>query len=351
MWRLAGIALLGALWVAPQMDEIGMVLMLVLAILGLARWRFSFPVWTTILDQAACVLAATLRPEAGFALALPAFETFLTFRPLYLIPSLAAATILGFWSGPFAATLAAAAFSGLTIHLWNEQVVWALRESDRDRKERYELEQLKAELLTANVRIARIAGAAERARIARDLHDHAGHEITAAQLALEAFARLSRPSEADAAELLDQARQRVASGMELLRRTAHDMSPEIPVGIGTLEEICRGFRASAVSFASHGDTGTVPIYAWEVLESCLKEALTNAARHERPTRIEVSVDVGPHIVRLSVFHPTERTAPVGRGVGLRNLSQRARAVGGSLTTDSQEGFRLVCVLPTGERYS
>jgi len=351
MWRLAGIALFGALWVAPQTDEVGMVLMLVLAILGLVRWRFTLPAWTIILDQAACTIAATLRPEAIFALTLPAFETFLVFQPVYLIPALAAVTVLRLWSGPLAATLGTAAFAGLTIHLWSEQVLWARRESDRDRKERYELERLKAELLTANVRIARMAGLAERTKIARDLHDHAGHEITAAQLALDAFSSLWQTKTPDAEELLDQARERVASGMELLRRTAHGMTPVVPVGMSTLEEICRGFTASVVSFATHGATDSVPVYAWEVLESCLKEALTNAVRHERPGHIEVSVDVGPHIVRLSVSHPIAHATSQGQGVGLRNLTQRARAVGGSLTTDLQEGFRLICVLPTGESYS
>ncbi|WP_269758385.1 hypothetical protein [Thalassobacillus sp. C254] len=33
------------------------------------------------------------------------------------------------------------------------------------------------------------------------------------------------------------------------------------------------------------------------------------------------------------------------GVGLRNLRQRAKAVGGSITTDAGDGFRLICVLP------
>ncbi|MCX7028544.1 MAG: histidine kinase, partial [Spirochaetes bacterium] len=220
-------------------------------------------------------------------------------------------------------------------------------EADRDRRERYDLESLKGELLSANVRVARMAEVAERARIARDLHDHAGHEIAAAELALEAYRGLADEGDPQATELHEEARRRVADGMALLRRTARGIAPEAAVGVGSLEEICRRFSACQIAFTVHGDTAGVPIHAWGVLEPCLKEALTNASRHEAPGRIDVSLDVGPHIVRLCVHNPTQGVVPGGHGLGLRNLSQRARAVGGSIATDTRDGFRLICVLPLG----
>jgi signal transduction histidine kinase len=192
-----------------------------------------------------------------------------------------------------------------------------------------------------------MAETAERARIARDLHDHAGHEITAAMLALEAYRGLRDQGDPEADDLLEEARRRVADGMEILRRTARGIAPEVTVGVGSLEEICRRFTASPVVFASHGDTGAVPVHAWGVLEPCLKEALTNASRHEAPGKIDVSLDVGPHIVRLSVHNSVRVGGSRGRGMGLRSLAQRAEAVGGSVATDTRDGFRLVCVLPLG----
>ncbi|MBN1837833.1 MAG: hypothetical protein JW820_18395 [Spirochaetales bacterium] len=351
LWRLLGLGLLCALWIVRNDDESGLVLVLLLAVLGLARWRFTMPAWTALVDQAACIAAALVWPEARFAFALPVFDSCLAGCPQYALPALVALVVLRSWSISVAATLGAAAAAGFSLHLWAHQLLCARREADRDRRQRYELESLKAELLAANVRVARMAETAERTRIARDLHDHAGHEITAAQLALDAFRHLWKEGDPQAAELLDQAARRVADGMRLLRRTVHDMAPATPVGAATLEEICRRFTACRVEFSVHGDTEAVPIHAWGVLEPCLKEALTNAARHELPSRIDVSLDVGPHIVRLCVHNPTR--GPQGRaggerGVGLRNLSGRARAIGGSLTTDSRDGFRLICVLPLEE---
>jgi signal transduction histidine kinase len=126
--------------------------------------------------------------------------------------------------------------------------------------------------------------------------------------------------------------------MELLRRTVRGISPEAAVGVASLEEICNRFSACEVAFSVHGNTGDVPIHAWGVLEPCLKEALTNAARHEAPRRIDVSLDVGPHIVRLCVYNPMRGRLENRRGIGLQNLSERAKAVGGSIAIDTREGF-------------
>jgi two-component system sensor histidine kinase DesK len=372
LWRLAGVIMLGGLWLETSGNEVGLILVLVLAILGLARWRFPLPAWTTLADQAAVAAALSAWPQAAFAFALPVFDACLATRPAYALPAIVALFVFRAWSFPLAAVMAAAGLAGFAVHLWAGQLRGAREEADRDRRERYELESLKAELLSANVRVARMAEDAERARIARDLHDHAGHEITAALLALEACRGLRGQGDEQADELLEEARRRLAEGMEILRRTARGISPEASVGVGALEEICRRFSACPVSFAVHGDTAAVPIHAWGVLEPCLKEALTNASRHEASGRIDVSLDVGPHIVRLSVHNPSGGlphrpsgglphrpsgglphrpsggAAPPGRGLGLRSLAQRAGAVGGSVTTDSRDGFLLVCVLPLGD---
>lgn len=348
LWRLVGVILLCGLWLSPPGNEIGLILILVLATLGLARWRFPLPAWTTLVDQAACTaIAAVSWPPAAFALALPAFDACLAARPWFAVPALVALFVLHAWSFPLAVVLAAAVLAGFAVHLWRSQVREARQEADRDRRERYELESLKTELLSANVRIARMAELTERARIARDLHDHAGHEITAAGLALDAYRDLRDAGDSQADELFDEARRRIADGMEILRRTAHGISPDVSVGIGSLEEICRRFSACPVAFSAHGDASSVPVHAWGVLEPCLKEALTNAARHGAPATIDVSLDVGPHIVRLAVHNGLRGPVPRGGGLGLRNLAQRARAMGGSVTSDAADGFRLVCVLPLG----
>lgn len=351
--RFLGLSFLTALWFRDRSGTEGLILVLLLSTLSLARWRFPrFPAWTVLVDQAICGAAILIWPDAAFGLAIPALDGVAAGFPWLALPALAIVSALGSWSIALAAALTCAACLGATARLWSREVAAARRDADRDRGERYELESLKTELLSANVRSARMAEAAVRSRIARDLHDHAGHELTAAHLAIQAFVKLRDEGDPEAEEMLDQARRRIADGLELLRSTARRLAPARAEGLGAFEEICRRFTVCPVSLEVHGDTGRIPIHVWSVLEPCLKEALSNGARHVGARRIVVSLDIGPSIARLSVLTGS-RGAGGGAadseasGQGLRNLRQRARAVGGSVSAgaDGVDGFRLVCVLP------
>lgn len=289
--------------------------------------------------------------------------------PWLALPVVVAVSVDRLWVLPLDAALCLAAAAGGSILLWGREAARLRQEADADRREKYEMARLKDDLLVANVQVARIAGLAERARIARDLHDHLGHELTAAGLALQAFDQLWKEGDVQAGELLSQAERRIAEGMAVLRSTVSGIAPPRETGVGGLEEICRGLTDPAPELVVHGNAELIPSHAWAVLEPCLKEGLTNAARHGAPGRVSVSLDIGPRIVRLCVHNEADgagraqaraakgngRGLPArlraeasdaeGHGLGLRSLRQRARAVGGSVTTDATNGFRLICVLP------
>lgn len=289
-----------------------------------------------------------LWPVAVFGLDLPVFDAAIAGAPWLALPALVIITVMDAWSVPLAAALLCATLSGWAVRLWERQLEAARHDADRDRRERYDLESLKSELLASNVRTARMAELAERARIARDLHDHAGHELTAAHLALQAYGKLRDQEDPQADEMLEEAQRRVGKGLDLLRTTVHGLAPRLAVGFGAFEEICLRFTVCHVELDVHGNTERIPIHLWNVLEPCLKEGLANGARHAGAERIDVSLDVGPRIVRLSVRNACHGTAPDSGGLGLRSLRQRAGAVGGSVSVDASDGFRLVCVLPLDE---
>lgn len=352
--RLLGLSLMVALWLQGRGGAENLILVLFLCVLCLARWRFPrMPVWTVVFDQAACGVAMSAWPDAAFGLVIPILDSSAAGVMWLALPALAIVFARGSWSVPLASAFSCAVFFGWTVRLWSQELEAARHDSDRDRRERYDLESLKAELLSANIRSARMAEAAERARIARDLHDHAGHELTAAHLALQAYGRLRAAGNPQAQEMLDQAQRRVADGLEILRATVHGLAPARMDGLEAFEEICRRFTVCRVGFDVHGNTGRIPIHVWSILEPCLKEALANGARHAGAERIDVSLDMGPSIVRLSVSNGSfgdsrvdgKSAASGGSGMGLRNLRQRARAIGGSVSVDDSEGFRLICVLP------
>lgn len=347
LWRISGLLLLAALWLSGQSGIAGVVLLLVLTIMSSARQRFALPAWTVLADQGACFAVVSLWPDAWYAVALPVFEALLAGRMRLVLPAALALTVQGHWTVPLLIVLIQSGLAGWAMRFWKSQLNESRSETDRERRDRHELELMKRELLTANVRTTRLAELGERNRIATELHDHAGHELTAALLALKAFEPMWKEGDPQATEWFGKAMERLEQGTRYLRETVHSIVPVTAVGVRRLEEICLTFTACPVQFQAFGDTGRIPVYQWMILEPCLKEALTNIGRHSQATRAEAVLDVGEHIVRLSVHDNGEGNSAggFGIGIGLRNLRQRARAVGGSVTSDGSSGYQLVCVLP------
>ncbi|WP_096435850.1 sensor histidine kinase [Alteribacter populi] len=345
LWRFLGLLLLSLLWLTSQSGEFGVILLLFLAVMALARWRFTLPGWTVLIDQTACFIVIPFWSGAWLALVMPIFEAIRNGRPWFILPAVIAFFVYAEPSVLLIVTLVFAAFIGWVIRGWEIQIQQYRVEADRERRTRYELEVLKGELLLSKVKAARSAELTERHRISQELHDHVGHELTGASLALQAFEQLWEENDPQAKEIFLQAQKRLSNSTLHLRETVHNMAPVKTIGLGSLEEVCDAFTACPLDLKVYGDTAKVPVYLWSILEPCLKEALTNVSRHSEATHVDVSLDVSVSIVRLAIYNDGVAKNAHTRGMGLRNLRQRAQSVGGSVSFDAKGGFRIVCVLP------
>ncbi len=347
IWRIFGLLLLSLLWLIGDGNKGGVILLLFLFIMALARWRFQLPGWIVLFDQIVCLLTIYYYPFAAFALALPVFESLLKRAPWYCLPTIIFAVVYSETSILLMTVFIQAGLTGAILGGWFQDTKRYRREVDRQRRERYELENLKEELLIANVQGARMAELAERNRIAQNLHDDVGHELTASVLAIQAFEELWKEGDPEAQEMFSQLQQRLTKSAIYLRETVHNLKPIKELGVEGLYEITEHFTYCPVNFKVYGDTSKVPGHLWSILYPTLKEAFTNIIRHAQPTLVEISLDISPHIARLSVYNdglPGDKEG-FNTGVGLRNLRHRAKAVGGSISTDPTNGFLLICVLP------
>lgn len=345
IWRILGLLLLSLLWLQSDGSEGGVILLLFLVIMTLARWRFQLPGWTTLIDQAACFIAIFYWPFAAFALVIPVFESMYKRQPWYGLPTIIYTFFFTEPSFALVAVFLQGGISGAILGGWAFEAKKYQMEGDRQRRVHYELESLKEELLLANAQGARIAELSERNRIAQQLHDDVGHELTASVLALQAFEQLWKEDDPAANEMFIQAQQRLYKSAVYLRETVHNLKPMTGIGIEGLQEISDQFTLCPVDFQLFGDTSKVPANLWSILYPTLKEALTNTVKHARPTKVLITLDISPHIVRLSVYNDGVDKDHKGSGVGLRNLRHRAKAVGGSISIDTTDGFLLICVLP------
>lgn len=347
-YRALGILLLYILWVKTDRSVAGLFLLLVLLTLMLLRWRFPKLKWTLVIDQLAVISVSFLWGNSGYTLTLSVFESLYLGCPLFAFPAVFFAAIyrpeelLGL-------LLAQSAFAGFALWGWRRQQESAFKRMDEERRRHYETESLKQELIAANVQVARMAELSERSRIAREIHDNAGHEIVAAYMSLQTAQALFEADTAEAQELFCEGMGRLEVGIDKIREAVHNLTPLTEIGVGTLRGLCEKFPHCPVEFIAYGDSTKVSVYLWAILEACLREALTNILRHADAKRITATLDITPHIVRLCIENDGVKKGTDHAGLGLRNLQQRVTAVGGNISTDLSDCFRLVCVLPLGQK--
>ncbi|MCQ4042084.1 GAF domain-containing sensor histidine kinase [Streptantibioticus rubrisoli] len=187
----------------------------------------------------------------------------------------------------------------------------------------------------------RLAVFEDRDRIARDLHDLVVQRLFATGMLLESAQHRAEVPEVrerigDAADELDATIQEVRTAIFALQQGPADA----PAGLRTrvLREL--GQASVPLGFApSVRFTGAVDALVSDTtaknLIAALRETLSNAFRHARASRIDIHVDAtvtlpsGRSGVRLTVVDDGIGIPEGGRRSGLRNLSRRAEALGGS----------------------
>ena len=185
----------------------------------------------------------------------------------------------------------------------------------------------------------------ERARIAREIHDDLGGNLTAIKMALAMLsARLPQdPQLQEKAAYLDSL---VDRSIEAVHRISLDLRPStLDLGIvAALEWQAREFEkttgVACIFRSAERDIELDPDHA-AALFRIFQEALTNVAKHAGATRVTVTL-------RRQRQHLTLVIADNGRGMlpadrlkphsfGLRGMSERARALGGTLSLSAAPG--------------
>lgn len=342
-WRFLNIIFLVHLWFIGETSTNAFVLILFLLIMTTLRWRFQLPMWSVTFDFLICLIFLQYTDIAYFGLALPIFELAFKGRGylslLFLIIPFAVSvpSSLLFWYYFLACFFGVFSY----IVLKNHEAVQ--KETDIQRKQTYDLEKVRAELLEANQSISHQAELMERYRISRDLHDHLGHDLTGTLFAFKAYEYIE--DEEVAENLRAEIKKRLERSTENLRETVHNMTPLTFIGVEQVDSIVEGFQQYDVHYYKSGDMQKVSAHHWNLLVSYLKEALTNISRHSDAKKVEVNLQVTGTIVRLAVHDDGTPGEQDVKGSGLRNLQMRAKSMGGSLSINHDDGYLLVCVLP------
>lgn len=256
------------------------------------------------------------------------------------VQSLAAITASAMRGGPLADILAGAVvYPG--FQAFGALVVLAAR---RETEARHELADTHAELRTTAALLEAATRDAERVRIARDLHDMIGHQLTALALELEVASHLVDQGTAN--EHVLRART-IAKGLLEDVRTAVAQIREGPDGLRPmLAELTHNVPGLEVSVRIEPGVQVEGERAQAIVR-CTQEAITNTLRHGRAERLDVTVETDPSGVRLRAVDDGQGTARVVPGHGLTGMRERLEALGGSLKVSSStgKGFAIEGLIP------
>lgn len=188
----------------------------------------------------------------------------------------------------------------------------------------------------------------ERSRIAQDMHDSLGHELSLIALQAGALeldpelpdrqhetAKLLRTTTADAVNRLHE--------IVGVLRDSTDPAPTEPASEGVSALVDRAAASGvAVTYEDSGGNRELSPMTDRAIYRVVQESLTNATKHAPGARVEVRLRYGQDDVVVEVDNATApakgpRTQENGGGRGLIGLAERVRLAGGRLTVGPREG--------------
>jgi signal transduction histidine kinase len=220
---------------------------------------------------------------------------------------------------------------------------------DNERRLRYELENTKNRLLSSIKETQRLAEVNERNRIAREIHDSAGHMIAGILIQLQALRKLGTGDPERFNSILDGSINALSEALTMLRDTVYRLKPNESLGVDYIRSIIDNFGYCPVDFMFIGDFSTLPTSQVELLAANIKEALTNISRHSDAGRVTINIDINEKFTRLYIKDDGKGCKVIHEGMGLSGMRERVANAGGTLSVDGSNGFTIICVLPAGSR--
>ncbi|WP_244843994.1 sensor histidine kinase [Actinocatenispora sera] len=312
-------------------------------------WR---PVPAAVLLTALAVLSPAATPAASTAALLVAQRRPFPVAAAVGAGGIAAQAVQGAWRPPGGLTygwwlvLIVAAYGALVGWGALARARRALIRSLRERARRAEAEQGR--------RVAE-ARAAERARIAGEMHDVLAHRLSLIATyagALEYRPDASAEQRTHAAGVIrtgvHQALEELREVISVLRDDEHPDTPPQPT-LADLARLVEESRAAGmrVRLADEvADAGALPAATGRTAYRVVQEALTNARKHAAGEPVQVTLTGAPGdrlVVEVTNPLPATPGTPVlpGTGTGLIGLTERVRLAGGELDHGAAAGwFRL-----------
>jgi signal transduction histidine kinase len=188
---------------------------------------------------------------------------------------------------------------------------------------------------------------AERARLGHELHDTLAQSFAGLSYQIQAARKRVPPAARPLAQHLEIALDMVRHSHSEAHRSIMMLRPQ-PLAGGTdlqsaiqasLEQSTAGCNL-AVQFITKGSAPNLPLLTTDTLYRIAQEAIANALRHGRPSKLDISLEYRQRSVYLSVVDDGvgfDIKSPNSQGFGVAGMRERVRALRGSFSLTSEPG--------------
>lgn len=215
-----------------------------------------------------------------------------------------------------------------------------------------ELDESKKELEKAYEVVAEVSALEERQRIAKAIHDTAGHSLTTVIMQTESAKRIVEDNPLEAKQKIIAANLQAKTTLERLRESVHLLSglTEGSTLKGALESILHeSSDGTGIRIRSEIEDLVVSPAKGRFLCNTLREGISNGLRHGNATAFwfELKVVEGKIVFTLSDNGKGIEMDKWQEGFGLSSMRERACALGGEVQfhSDLEDGFEIFLTIP------
>lgn len=223
----------------------------------------------------------------------------------------------------------------------NQQLRSALNEADES----------KAQLEQAYKEISRTAVYEERNRIAKDIHDNAGHSMTTVIMQTEAAKLLIDSDPEEAKNRIISANIQAKNALEQMRESVHLLAGKTDMHSlkGEIEEIiAQTIDGTELKIRCNIEDAELDGERSRFICNSVKECLVNGIRHGRATAffVEMRKEFSSITLRIS-DNGSGAEGEIKEGFGLRGIREKAEKLGGrcSFSSEAGEGFETEITIP------
>lgn len=225
------------------------------------------------------------------------------------------------------------------------QLTAVLRDVTERRRGEQKLREMNAQLRDLSAALQNVREQ-ERMRIALELHDELGQQLTGLKLELSWLGNRLKEGRAAPPEQVDAMRRHLDSAIATVRRISTELRPRVLDDLGFKDALAwqAGEFSKKTGLAVELDIDAATIVSDNTLATALfrivQEALTNVARHAEASRVTIRFEVVDENLVLTIADdgrgiPVD--GPATRGIGLLSMRERAAVLGGHFEISNQDG--------------